>query len=194
MPQACRQREDVAVGVPNGGKLGRLIYGLFWTRMGDCKAGDWCYNHVSWAKPPSPAVHFRKQCPFQQGPGPGSLIWDGGTEHGAALHDSGIPILQPSPRFSASSSPRPIPGFGNTSVPLLPCFSPIALALPEKAKPERFAGRGEGPAAPAHPSWAARLAQLMGTRCHQKMATLPLRWAGVGILQPEKEMGRKLLP
>jgi len=41
MLQACQhgQREDVAVGVPNGGKLRRLIHGLFWTRLGDYKSG-----------------------------------------------------------------------------------------------------------------------------------------------------------
>lgn len=143
-----------------------------------------------WAKPLSQAVHFLPRgisaSPVKTMPLPARtrtwvLIWAGGMEHRAANRDLGIPVLQPLPCFPASS-PCPIPRFGTTSATLLPCFGPITLALPEQAKPEGFAGQGEGPAAPAHPAWATRLAQLMGTRCDQEMATLSLLWAGVGIL------------
>jgi len=72
--------------------------------------------------------------------------------------------------------------------------SPIALALPQQAKPEGFAGQREGPTAPAHPAWATCLTQLMGTRCHHEMAMLSRPWVDVGILQPVEEMGRKFLP
>lgn len=49
MLQECQrqQQEDVAVEVPNGGKLQRLIYGLFWTHMDDYSAGEERYNCVS---------------------------------------------------------------------------------------------------------------------------------------------------
>lgn len=86
--------------------------------------------HVKQFVPSPRDIHqpCRKQRPFQQGPGPGCLIWEEGMEH-RAVHNWGILVLKPPP----PSLPRPIPRSGTTSTTLFPCFSLITLALPEEA-------------------------------------------------------------